>query len=69
MLNYVFVNKKGILNGVQLNGRVLGDWQMCLTRNFIPNYQAKLQSYASQNDLAARYKVQEHLLTPEKLRF
>jgi hypothetical protein len=58
------LDNKGILSGVLLNGRVLGNWRTCLTQNFIPNYRAKVN-----DDLVARYKVEDHLLTLEQLKY
>jgi hypothetical protein len=66
------------LNGVLLDGRALGGWTACLTRNFIPDYQKKLGSnqLLSNNpaenkpfvDIFAKYERYDNLLTSEKLK-
>lgn len=41
-------NLKGIVSNVTLNGVNLVDWTMCLTDNFIPNFQKNItQNYDS----------------------
>ena len=39
---------KGIISNVTLNGQLLSGWTMCLTNNFIPNYQANETSLPSE---------------------
>lgn len=34
---------KGIISNVTLDGKLLSNWKMCLTKNFVPNYQENLK--------------------------
>jgi hypothetical protein len=71
------LDNKGILNGVILDGKVLHKWRTCLTRNFIPNYQANLVSGKNSSavlnkpfvDLVAKYKTPANLLTSDKIKY
>jgi hypothetical protein len=66
------LDNKGILNGVILDGVLLHHWRTCLTRNFIPNYQANVSSKIANKpfvDLVDKYKISSNLLTSDKLKY
>jgi hypothetical protein len=48
-----------------LDGKILTNWTTCLTDNFVPYYQKKLNEKSSES-LTRKYMKKEHLLTKEK---
>ena len=65
-----FLNVKGILSNVTLNNKVLTDWKVCLTNNFIPNYQKEINSsnQGGDVDFVRKIKTSKNLLTNKKLK-
>ena len=45
---------KGIVSNVSLDGQVLTGWTICLTENFVPNFQKKYSK--DQMSILKRYK-------------
>lgn len=67
---YIYILfKKGILSDVTLDGKVLKNWNICLTDNFIPNYRKQFSSNdPSFIDLVARYTISQNLLQNKNLK-
>ncbi len=72
MINLEGFSSKGILKGVLLDGRPLGNWTACLTNNFIPDYQAfqnSSKNHLEFKDLVAKYATPERLLSKKRLEY